>query len=266
MKLLIAVSDHPFDEASFDVLLPLAKENDVALLHVGETPTAVMEALAPRLREAGARVTTLVAPGDPAKTIVARAKAEKADLVVVRASDRHPGLLRRVFGDTVERVVETAGCAVLALRGRHGPNGDRVLLAAGRPSSRMLDVTADVALATRSPVSVVHVEPAEDDHPLMGSDYFEENRGGGQSTQQQAASMYNLQRNAERLAQRGVAVDTRVREGLVETELAAEANSGSYWLTVVRARPVGLLHRMLLGHSFAEDLVRHVQTSVLILR
>jgi nucleotide-binding universal stress UspA family protein len=266
VKLLVAVSAKPFEPAALDAVCRLAEGGDVTLLHVGEAaaPPAVHEALE-RLRAAGAHVTLVVAPGDPAKRIVERARGENADLVVVRGHDRHPGLLRRVFGDTVEKVVETSDRPVLALRGRADPAGKRILLAAGRPSPRMLDVTVQLAKATSSPVTLVHVTPGEDEG-LFGSRQFESRAPAGAATQQVAQEDRTTQRNLKALESRGAQVDVRYREGLVESELVDEANSDGYWLTVVRARPVGFLHRLVLGHSFTEDLVRHVETSVLILR
>jgi nucleotide-binding universal stress UspA family protein len=255
VKLLVAVSRKPYEPAALDAVARLAHGGEVALLHVGDAgapPPAVADALA-RLRAADARVTLVVAEGDAARVIVERARAEKADLVVVRGHDRHPGLLRRVFGDTVEKVVETCDRPVLALRGAQA--GGRILLAAGRPSPRMLDVAAEVAKATASPVTLVHVTP--DEAALLG----------GATLAQEAAHVdRDMQRNLEALRRRGVDVGVRYREGLVEREIADEANSDGYWLTIVRARPVGFLHRLVLGHGFSEDLVRHVGTSVLILR
>ncbi|GEM_PF-5540455 len=264
MKLLVAVSSKPYAPATLDAVGRLAAGGDVTLLHVGDAaapPPAVQEALE-RLREAGASVTLVMASGDPAKAILERARGEKADLVVVRAHDRHPGLLRRVFGDTVEKVVESCDRPVLALRGDASPVGRRILLAGGRPSPRMLDVTATLAKAVGSPVTLVHVRPAEDEQ-VFGMGHFQASAGqAAQATLEDPA----IQRNAEALRQRGVEVEARFREGLVESEILDEANSGRYWLVVARARPVGLLHRLVLGHSFTEDVARHVATSVLLLR
>lgn len=264
MKLLVAVSHKPYAPATLQAVGRLAAGSDVTLLHVGPggPPPAVQEAM-DRLKEAGANVTLVVAEGDPAKVILQRARSEKADLVVVRGHDRHPGLLRRVFGDTVEKVVESCDRPVLALRGEAPAEGSRILLAGGRPSPRMLDVTAELAKATGSGVTLVHVTPAEDDQ-IFGEGVFESS--GPTQTQQVIQQDKATQRNLEALQHRGVAVDVRYREGLVESELVQEANTGAYWLVVVRARPVGLLHRLVLGHSFTEDLVRHVETSVLLLR
>ncbi|MEA3200775.1 MAG: Universal stress protein family [Thermoplasmata archaeon] len=255
MKLLVAVSDKPLDPAALESLGKLADSDPAIVLHVGDAaPQAVLDAQA-ALERGGARVTRIVSAGDPAKAIVDRARTEKADLVVVRGHDRHPGLLRRVFGNTVEKVVETCDRPVLALRGITSPEGRHILLAGGRPSSRMLDVTAEIAKATDSRVTLVHVDPAED--TVFAS--------GHQQVQQQTGAPW-LTSTLDSLRRRGAEADLVEREGLVERELTLEANSGQYWLTIVRARPVGFLHRLVLGHSFTEDLVRHVGTSVLLLR
>lgn len=266
MKLLVAVSNRNLDPDALASLGKLAGEDAVHVLHVGDDaapPAAVTDAVE-RLRAAGAQATMVMAQGEPAKVILERAKAENVDLVVVRGHDRHPGLVKRVFGDTVEKVVESCDRPVLALRGITSPEGRHIMLAAGRPNSRMLDVTSELAKASDSTVTLVHVTPTEDS--VFGS-VHPGRRGAQQLTEVKAApSEAGIERTLEALRHRGADASIAYREGLVERELADEANSGHYWLTIVRARPVGFLHRLVLGHSFTEDLVRHVGTSVLLLR
>ncbi|TGE19718.1 universal stress protein [Hymenobacter elongatus] len=62
--------------------------------------------------QAGARVTTSVLRGDTAAEIVAAARRQAADLIVIGAHGQ-TGLSRFLMGGTAEAVVRTAPCATL---------------------------------------------------------------------------------------------------------------------------------------------------------
>jgi nucleotide-binding universal stress UspA family protein len=61
-------------------------------------------------------VEEVVVAGRPYEAIVECAREQRADLVILGVHDRSPWELSFV-GSTVNRVVRTAGCAVLTVRG-----------------------------------------------------------------------------------------------------------------------------------------------------
>jgi universal stress protein A len=70
-----------------------------------------------RARKAGVRATSLLLEGAPAERIVRAAKSRRADLIVMGTHGRS-GLAKLFLGSVAERVVATAPCPVLTVRGR----------------------------------------------------------------------------------------------------------------------------------------------------
>ena len=66
--------------------------------------------------KAGIRTTALVAEGEPARHIVRTARAKNADLVVVGTHER-TGFTKFFLGSVAARVVATAQCPVVTVRG-----------------------------------------------------------------------------------------------------------------------------------------------------
>lgn len=73
--------------------------------------------LAAQVRRAGIRVTALLRQGDPADQIVRACRSSRADLVVVGTHGRR-GLPKFLLGSVAERVVATAPCPVVTVRGK----------------------------------------------------------------------------------------------------------------------------------------------------
>ena len=69
-----------------------------------------------KARKAGVRASGLVADGNPAAQIVRVAKAKRFDLVILGTHGR-TGVARFFLGSVAGRVVATAGCPVLTVRG-----------------------------------------------------------------------------------------------------------------------------------------------------
>jgi nucleotide-binding universal stress UspA family protein len=76
-----------------------------------------LDALSARARAAGIGVRTDVRTGVPHREIVARAKAARAGLIVMGTHGRG-GVERSLLGSVADRVVRTAPCPVLTVRGR----------------------------------------------------------------------------------------------------------------------------------------------------
>ena len=76
-----------------------------------------LNALAVRARKAGVRVKTLLLEGVPHERIARAAKGQRADLVVMGTHGR-TGLARFFVGSVAERVVASAPCPVMTVRGK----------------------------------------------------------------------------------------------------------------------------------------------------
>ena len=67
-------------------------------------------------KKAGVRAVALVRDGDPAREIVKIARSKRADIVVVGTNGR-TGLAKFFVGSIAARVVATASCPVVTVRG-----------------------------------------------------------------------------------------------------------------------------------------------------
>lgn len=140
MKILLAIDDSPFTEASIQTLIRQFEPArvEVRLLHVIE-PIAVsavpqmdpqyapelagqvkagqdvVERTARKLREAGFRVAGTVEKGDARSVIVDQAAEWPADLIVVGSHGRK-GLKRFLLGSVSEAVAHHAPCSVEIVR------------------------------------------------------------------------------------------------------------------------------------------------------
>jgi nucleotide-binding universal stress UspA family protein len=129
---------------AFDVAVRLAKANRgaLAILHVIVPFTPMMPEpyigtqtwaeidregrertkrelakLTKKAARAGIRATALVAEGEPAGQIVRTARSKNADLVVLGTHGRS-ALTRFLLGSVAMRVVATASCPVVTVRGK----------------------------------------------------------------------------------------------------------------------------------------------------
>ena len=72
--------------------------------------------LAERARKSGVRASSILVSGDPSRQIVRTARSLRADLIVVGTHGRQ-GLTRFFLGSVAERVIATAACPVMTIRG-----------------------------------------------------------------------------------------------------------------------------------------------------
>jgi nucleotide-binding universal stress UspA family protein len=70
-----------------------------------------------RARKAGARARGLLLEGVPASQITRAARSQRADVIVMGTHGR-TGFARLLLGSVAERIVGTAPCPVLTVRGR----------------------------------------------------------------------------------------------------------------------------------------------------
>jgi nucleotide-binding universal stress UspA family protein len=76
-----------------------------------------IDKLIARARQAGVRAKSVLLEGVPADRIVRTAKGQRADVIVMGTHGRS-GLAKLFLGSVAERVVATAPCPVMTVRGR----------------------------------------------------------------------------------------------------------------------------------------------------
>ncbi len=74
-------------------------------------------ALVAKAGRAGVRATSLIVVGSPYERIVRAARLKRADMLVIGTHGR-TGLGKLLLGSVAERVLSTASCPVLTVRGR----------------------------------------------------------------------------------------------------------------------------------------------------
>ena len=84
---------------------------------VEQTLAAQLDKLVAKAKAAGARAQGLLLEGTAADAIVRTARSKRADLIVMGTHGRS-GLARLFMGSVAERVIGTAPCPVLTVRGR----------------------------------------------------------------------------------------------------------------------------------------------------
>ena len=112
LKVLLLYCDHvPV------ILQPWLVDLGIERVGLEEIRSRVEETVAPAVASLGAlgfEVETLVEEGEPASVISELARARKVDLIAMQTHAR-TGTAHWLLGSTTERVVQHAGCAVLAL-------------------------------------------------------------------------------------------------------------------------------------------------------
>jgi nucleotide-binding universal stress UspA family protein len=72
--------------------------------------------LADRAKKSGVRASSMMVTGDPSSQIVRVARSQRSDLIMVGTHGRR-GFSRFFLGSVAERVIATAGCPVMTIRG-----------------------------------------------------------------------------------------------------------------------------------------------------
>ena len=96
----------------------------------------------------GVRVSTEILFGNPAKCIVAEAAGNAVDLIVMGSHGDGPAY-HLAMGTVAERVVRTAPCPVLTVRGPQAMEWHRPRLAAGAAAAAMIALSLLVSPLTR---------------------------------------------------------------------------------------------------------------------
>jgi universal stress protein A len=104
---LVTVPDQYIDAVTIDRLDRQAREWSAQQLNK----------LSARAKKAGVKVAIMLLDGDPADQIVRVSRASHSNLVIVGTHGRR-GLSKFFLGSVAERVVSTAACPVITVRGK----------------------------------------------------------------------------------------------------------------------------------------------------
>lgn len=110
-----------------------AFDTGMLLQQFGQMARKQLAGIAAKLEKRGVKVRTVLDIGPAAEVIVDAAKKRRADVIVISTHGR-TGLAHVLMGSVAERVVRTAPCAVLSLRGLD--KGKRSLAKKGGAAAR----------------------------------------------------------------------------------------------------------------------------------
>jgi nucleotide-binding universal stress UspA family protein len=219
-----------------------------------------------RLERPGQTVEAVVLPGRPATAIVDKARAMRADLIVV-GSLGHGTIESMLVGSVSAEVVDYAAGPVLVARGRRI---ERVVLAwdGSDGARRAADLLRTWPILAGSAVRVVSVADFGiawwTGFPESGSSesvatYVEAKEASRGQHEVLARDM------AAELQASGLSADAERREGDAATEILAAASAYGADIIVMGTRGRTGLARLVLG-SVARNVLQHANCSVLVVR
>jgi nucleotide-binding universal stress UspA family protein len=232
-----------------------------------EAEQALRRVIEPLLGE-GAPIDARLVDGDPARAIQAEAEALPADLVVMGTHGRS-GFEHLLLGSVAERVLRTAPCPVLTVRGTSPePTGSlfrRILCATDltTASERTIDMALSLAEETLARVTLLHV--VEGRLGESGPDLY---RPIPETARLRSQLADEAKGQLERAAQRVhgfCEVSERVETGSAWREILRVADETYADLIVIGAHAQGAVGRLFFG-STANQIVRHAGCPVLTVR
>lgn len=134
---------------------------------LGEEAERELEKLRPRL--AGVKVSTEVLFGNPARAITTAAHTDDADLIVM-GTHGHGPVMHMVMGNVAERVVRTADCPVMTIRGPRDAETGAGTKAQGAVVAAML--LAGLLLVPLAAAAQTDTKPAFKDSAIPGAELF----------------------------------------------------------------------------------------------
>lgn len=223
------------------------------------------QALAALPSSRATRARTKVRVGDPAEEIVAEAKQEKFDLIVVGERQEH-GLLARLLSPTSERVIDRAPCPVLIAKGMSHEFRRILICDSGAKDDALLDrFTAQMPdlLTVETDVTVLHVMSQIGAGP--GVRGWELRADVEELMEAHTPEGEMLEHDMEVLDELPVEHQPKIRHGKVVTEILAESEKGGYDLVVIGAHYTAGWKRILLD-DLAHQIIANIQRPLLVVQ
>jgi len=220
----------------------------------------IVDDAASKARGAGVDVVSEVIQGGPSRTVCEYVTDQGIDLVVMGTRGKST-VKQIVLGSVTERVVRNGAAPVLVVPPESAPEypPERVLVGAdgSQGSELAVDAAFDVGAETGATVHAVSIlEP-----DLLGFDV----RSTEAASERERRDETVLSDVRARASDRGVAVETAIREGGVAEMLNEYADDNDIDLVVVGTHGRTGIDRRLLG-SVTENLVRSASVPVLSVR
>lgn len=244
-------------------------EYPVNQLYLGELmkqATRALVDLKSRVAQRGITVQTRITNGIPSQEILAAAEADDVELIVVGTRGK-TGLEHVVLGSTAERIIRTAPCPVLAVRGEQDRPADeplplqRILVPIDFSdcSLNALEYAALVAQRTKASIRVLHVlEPV-----CYGLDFTLSHASQREEARARLTGRLNALVSAFQGAQ--LTAEQQLRGGLPADSILEAAAEGPADLIIM-----GTHGRRGLSHTFwgsvAESVLRKSSCPVLTVR
>ena len=221
-----------------------------------------------RLSRRGLAVTTRIGTGLPSEEVIAAARAEEADLIVLGTRGKS-GLAHVLLGSTAERVIRTAPCPVLAVHMEAGDESaeqtgvllERILVPVDFSDCSLdaIEYAALVAGRTKASVKLLHVlEPVS-----YGLDFTLIHKEERERTRERYSQ--RLAELSAALSTAGLSSDSLIRGGLPVDSILDEARTWRGDLIVMGTHGRrGIAHA--LNGSVAEAVLRRAQCAILAVR
>lgn len=238
--------------------------SEVTVLGVVESRGAVedVEQALERAKELlkDVKLETKIARGYADEEIV-RESEEGYNLIILGYVGKRR-LTRFLLGPTVTKVVKYARISVLIVRGgRESVSKILVCTGGGERGEEDIKFGGRIAKATGAEIEILH---CVDQIPMV--DIREgEKRVLSTSLEEESREAKHLKKGLEILQELGVKGDAKLRYGLAEDEIFAEAREGDYDLMVVGAHATIGLSKYLMG-DVTSRIIDHAKIPVLVVR
>jgi nucleotide-binding universal stress UspA family protein len=198
--------------------------------------------------------------GDPAMQIVRYAEQHPSVTLITMSTHGHSGLARWVFGSVTEKVVQASPVPLMIIRAQkptsEGGSADIPLyntivvpLDGSQFAEQALEHAVPIAGARESKLVLTCAVPNEQ----------------GKWGEEMGDSLEYLEQTRQKLASKGLQVETQIRYGIPEEVIVQTSDSAHADLIVMTTHGRGGLQRLWLG-SVAIEVARHASQPVLLVR
>ena len=212
-----------------------------------------------------ARTRAKIAVGQPAEEIVAEARREDVDLIVVGEREEH-GLLTRLLSPTSERVIAQAPCPVLIAKGMSDRFRRILVCDSGAEENGLLDRFTEqlpAFLTEASDVTVLHVMSQMGAGPgVRGWELRADAEALMEADTPEGAL---LEHDMEVLEESPGEHHAKVRHGRVVAEILAESEKDDYDLVVIGAHRAEGWQRLLLD-NLAHQIIAEIRRPLLVVQ
>jgi len=206
-------------------------------------------------------IELITKPGDPVVEIVKRTEADNYDLVIIGAVRKGTqGLFWK--SSKAYKIIKEVAPPVLSVAGESTTIKRALICSGGKYSEAAVQVTAKLAVALGSSVTLLHVMP-EPPAIYAGLPRMIETEDWLLNSDSELGM--TLRKERDLLVAAGLTAEVRLRQGPVLSEILREIHSGKYDLVVTGSAPSRSLRTYVLG-DISREIVNHSNCPVLVVR